>query len=127
MLPVHLRQHAMLVRAPLGELGEIVDDALGIGMEDVRAVAVDQHAGFVVMIVGIAADVRPAIDHQHALVQPGRQPLGQHAAGETGPDDQVIETAAPSVAGFTSATGCGLAVLPTYFAHRICSFIRAQV
>ena len=86
----------MFVGAPLGELRKVIDDALSIGVKDVRPVAVDQHAGFVVMIVCIAADVRAPVDHQHTLVKPGRQPFGQHAAGETGADDQVVE-AAPTI------------------------------
>ena len=91
LLAIHLRQHAVFVGAPLGELREVVDDALGVGVEDVRAVAVNQHAGFVVVIVGVAGDMRAPVDHQHALVQAPGQPLGEHAAGETGADDQVIE------------------------------------
>jgi hypothetical protein len=62
-------------------------------VEDVRPVRVDEDALVVVAVVGVAADVRPFLDHQHALPEPARQPLGQHAAGEAGADDQVIEPA----------------------------------
>jgi hypothetical protein len=37
-------------------------------MKDVRTVFVHQDARFVIVIVRIAADVRPAIDDQHAHV-----------------------------------------------------------
>ncbi len=129
MLAVHLGQHTVLVGPPLGEARQVVDDALSIGVEDVRPVAMDQHARFVVIIVGVAADVRPPVDDQHALVQPGGQTLGQHAAGEPGADDQVVE-ATPGAGGtIAGATACEIrgAVSQAHVAHCIFSFIRLQV
>ena len=61
-LPVDARQHAVLVRPPLGELREVVEDVARVGVEDVRPVLVDQDARFVVVVVGVAADVRPLVD-----------------------------------------------------------------
>ena len=48
----------MLVGTPIRELREMVEDLLRIGMEDVRPVLVDQQAGIVVAVIGVAADVR---------------------------------------------------------------------
>ena len=126
---VHLSQHPVFVGPPFGEPREIVDDALGIGMENVRPVTMDQHAGFIVMVVGVATDVRPAVDHQHALVQPGRQALGQYAAGEPGADDQVVEAAPTACRMIAGTTACvlGIAVSQAQIAHCIFSFINAQV
>ncbi len=84
-------QHAVLVGAPLGELGQVVEDALRVGVEDVRAVRVDQDAVVVVVVVGIAADVGAPVDEQDLLAGLRGQALGQHAAGEAGPDDQIVE------------------------------------
>ncbi len=52
----------------------------------------DQHAGIVMEIVGVAADMRATVDHQHTLAEAGGQPFGQHAAGKSCADDEVIET-----------------------------------
>ena len=60
-------------------------------MEDVRAVLVDQQAGGVEPVIGVAADMAAAVDQQHALVALAGQPLGQHAAGEAGADDEPVK------------------------------------
>jgi hypothetical protein len=88
----HAGEDALLVRAPLGELRQVVEDVGRVGVEDVRAVRMNQHARVVVPVVGVAADVRPLVHQQHALAQDGSQPLGQHAAGEPGADDEVVES-----------------------------------
>ncbi len=119
----------MFVGTPLGELREVIDDALGVGVEDVRAVAVDQHAGLVVVVVGIAGDMRAPVDHQHALVQPRGKALGKHAAGKAGADDEVVEAASARL--WLVARACAetfrVAVLRAHIAHCIFSFIRLQV
>ena len=94
-LSVDPRQHAMLVRAPLGELRQVVEDVARVGVEDVRPVLVHEDAGLVVVIVGVAADVRAAVADQHLLARVGGQPLGDRRAGEAGADDQVIEHGGP--------------------------------
>jgi hypothetical protein len=43
------------------------------------------------VIVGVAADVGALVDDQHALAGLAGQPLGQDAAREAGPDDEIIE------------------------------------
>ena len=80
----------MLVRPPLGELRQVIDDLLAVGVEDVRPVFVVEDAGLVGLVIGIAADVRPAVDQQDARAVLARQPLGKDGAGKTGPDDQII-------------------------------------
>ena len=45
----------------------------------------------VVVIEGVAADVRPAVDQEHALARVRGETLGQHAAGEPGAHDQAVE------------------------------------
>ena len=80
----------MLVGTPIRELREMVEDLLRIGMEDVRPVLVNQQAGIVVAVVGVAADVRPAVDDEDALVALARETFRKHAAGKAGADDQPI-------------------------------------
>ena len=61
-------------------------------MENVRAVLVHEHAGVVVMIVGVARDVIAAVNDQHFFVRDAREPFGQHAARIARPNDQVIKS-----------------------------------
>ncbi len=80
----------MLVGPPCGELRQIVDDLVRIGVEDVRPILVDQDARLVEMVVGVAADMRPPVDDQHVRVVLAGQPLGDHRAGEAGADDEIV-------------------------------------
>ena len=59
-------------------------------MEDVRAVAVDQHAGRVMLVIRVAADVRAAVDDEDALAAVCRKTLGEDGAGEPCADDQRV-------------------------------------
>jgi hypothetical protein len=51
---------------PLGERGEILDDARGIGAEIVGAVLVDEDPGGVDAVMGVSAEVVAAVN-DHAL------------------------------------------------------------
>ena len=73
-----MRQHAVLVRAPLGEARQVGRDLVRVGVEDVRPVAVDEDAVLVVVVEGVAADMRAAVDQQHALARP-RPPAARPA------------------------------------------------
>ena len=56
----------------------------------------DEDAGGVGMVVGVAGNVIAAVDQQHAHAGIRRQPLGQHRAREAGADHQrVIVRPAP--------------------------------
>jgi hypothetical protein len=90
MHAVHLAQHPVLVEAPFRELGEVIEDRLRVGVEDVRAVLVHQDAGFVVAIVGVAADMVAPVDHENPLVALAREAFCQNAACEAGADDQPV-------------------------------------
>ena len=52
-------------------------------MEDVWAVLVYENAMLIVMIVGVAADVRTLVAQQHLFVRTAGEALGQHTAGES--------------------------------------------
>ena len=67
-LAAHLRKHPVLVGTPGGELGQVVEHFLGVGMEDVWSVLVNQDPVVVVVVVGIAAYMRPHITDEHTLV-----------------------------------------------------------
>ena len=90
-LSVDAGKHPMLIRTPGGELRQVVVDVARIRVEDVRPVLVYEQARFVVVIVGVAADVRPAIADEHLLARVGGEPLGNRCAGEPCADNQVIE------------------------------------
>jgi hypothetical protein len=55
-----------------------------------RAVAVNQNAGVVELVISIAGQVRATVDHMHALAGLG-QFAGDDGSGETGADDQIIK------------------------------------
>ncbi|KPY78801.1 Unknown protein sequence [Pseudomonas syringae pv. spinaceae] len=121
-LPINLRQHTMLIRPPLGESRQVVDDPLRVGMEDVRTVTMHQHPCCIRVIVCIAGDMRASVDQQHIAPQPLGQTLGDDAAGKPGADDQVVIDAATGLVGRSGF--CGFKV---YLRHSICSFIKRHV
>src|SRR5690242_8911940 len=88
----------MLVRSPIRERRQVSKDAYRAGMKDVRTILMNQNARFVVPIIGIPADVRAAIANEHLLAEPRSEALREHAAGESGSHDQVVEHAASSLA-----------------------------
>jgi hypothetical protein len=57
----------MLIGPPLGESRQIGEDLARIRVKDVRIVLVDEDALVVVMIVGVAADVRALVNEEHAF------------------------------------------------------------
>ena len=59
-------------------------------MKDVRAVLVDQPPGPVQAVVGVAADVVPALQDQHPLSALGQLP-GADRAGIAGAHDQRVK------------------------------------
>src|SRR5262249_41645958 len=80
---------------PLRELGKILENPLRVGMEDVRPILVDQDAIFIVAVVGVPADMVPLVDDQNSLPGLAGQPLGEHAARKSRPDDQIIKHLPP--------------------------------
>src|SRR5688572_25732560 len=89
----------------------------------------------VVMIVGIAADMRSAIANQDAFVELARQALGNDGACEPGSGNQVIEHVSvghqsPSAAGRTVAAWIAVTLATVSFSPRrlaIARYIRCQV
>src|SRR3954471_17655543 len=85
----------MLVLAPFGELREVFEHLSAIGMEDVRTVPVHQYPVLVVVIECIPSYVGTAVHQQHGVTQHFRQTLGDDAACETRPNNQVVEHSIP--------------------------------
>jgi hypothetical protein len=56
-------------------------------MKNVRAVFMNKNAVIVIMVVGVTGYVRAFVAHQHSLIRPIRQTLGQDTSGETRPDN----------------------------------------
>ena len=81
----------MFIVAPFGEERQIVEYILRIGMEDVRAVFVNQNAGLIVMIVGVAADMGTPIHQHHALTEVASHLSGNHGSGKTCANNNVIK------------------------------------
>ena len=59
-------------------------------MEDVRAVAMDEDAGAIEVVKGIAADVVALVDKQNPFSHRARKPFREHAAGKACPNDEVV-------------------------------------
>ena len=59
-------------------------------MENVRPILVNENAGGVGMIVGVAADVIAPVADQHLLSEPGGETFGEHTPGKARPDDEVV-------------------------------------
>ena len=81
----------VLIVPPGGEPGEVVKHPAAIGVEDVGAVLVDEHSRLVQAVVGVAADVVPALQHQHPLSAPLCQLPGDHRPGEARPHHQGVK------------------------------------
>ena len=64
-------------------------------MKDVRAVAVDQHALVVVVVVSVARDVVALVDDEDFFTELGCQTLSQDAAGKTGTYNQIVKHVSP--------------------------------
>jgi len=82
--------HLVLVGPPAGEAGEIVKHAGAVGVEDMGAVLVDQHPRLVEAIIGVAAHMVPALQHQYPLAAPLGQLPGRHGTGQAGSDDKAV-------------------------------------
>src|SRR3954447_17273495 len=67
-------------------------------MKNVWPVLMDEDAVLVDVVVGVAADVRPAVDHEDAAVASGRQALRDDRAGDARADhDGVVGRAQAAV------------------------------
>jgi hypothetical protein len=58
--------------------------------EDVRPVAVHEHAMLVVLVECVAGDVPPPVHHQHPQAARGGQPLPHHQPAKPSADDQHV-------------------------------------
>jgi len=72
-------ESAVLIAAPLREVGEVVHDALRVSVEDVRPVTVHEDAVLVVLVVRITSDVGASV-YQVDAPAGARKLLGNDAA-----------------------------------------------
>jgi hypothetical protein len=81
----------VLVAGELGELVDVVPHPLVGRVEEVGTVAVhlDTCLGLGLR-VGVAADVRPPVEHEHTLVQLGGGAFRHREAEETGSHDHQV-------------------------------------
>ena len=59
-------------------------------MKNMRAVLVNENAGVIQLVIGVAADMRPAVYHKHFLIALTGNPFGKHAAGKSSPHDEPV-------------------------------------
>src|ERR1700712_947140 len=74
-------------------------------MEDMRAVFVHQHAGAIVAIVRVSADMRPAIDQKHLFVTFPGDAFSQHAPSKARSNNQPIKQGFHSDPTFDNESG----------------------
>ena len=79
----------MFVGSPLGESRQVLEDALAVGVKDVRPVAVHQHAMRIQLVIGVTRNVRTPVDQQHVTAGIGQFPRDD-AAGVAGADNQDV-------------------------------------
>src|SRR3546814_14503122 len=80
-LAIDLSQHAMLIRPPLRKAREIIENLCRIGMENMRAILMNEDARGVQAIMRIASDVGAAIDQQHLLARADGEALSHDRSG----------------------------------------------
>ena len=80
IVPGNVGDYPVLIAPPLRKPGQKIEDLFIVGVKDVGAVFVDEHPVVVQTVVGVAADVVPALQHQHAFSL-FRQSPGGHRAG----------------------------------------------
>ena len=72
---------------PFCELAQVIDDALRVGAEVMRTVIVQENAGLVIMIVGIAADVFPSFNNEAVFSELTGETFGKNGTGKARADD----------------------------------------
>ena len=105
-MPRTSAKHPVLVRPPRREARQIVQHGCRVGVEDVRPIRMDQHAGRIDCVIRVAADMRPAVDHEHPPPGPGRQtarpaPSRQTPRRQQGDRNAAASPAAPRASGGT--------------------------
>ena len=75
----------MLIRAPLCKTGKVFKHLARVRVKNMRSIFVYEDASFVVVVVGIAADMWALITNQDFLIRSRCQPFGEYAARETAP------------------------------------------
>src|SRR6185437_13050123 len=87
LLAVDFGQDAMLVGTPFRELGQVIEDHIAVRVEDMRSILVNEDPGIVVPIIGVAADMRAAVDKQHLFLTLTGKTLGNNASREARTDN----------------------------------------
>src|SRR5580700_685456 len=85
----------MLVLTPLRESGKVLEYVARVGVKDVRAVTMNQHAGVILTIVRIAADVVSAVDQKYFAPEISRHLRSDYRSGKACAHDDVIKHAKP--------------------------------
>ena len=88
---VPIGEHAMLIPQKTGEAARVVEGALVVGVEDVRAVLVYEDARLVFLIVHVAADMGALFDDENALARALRKFASHDATGESAADDNRVD------------------------------------
>ena len=88
---VNRRKDTMFIGSPRGELRKVVKHALRVCVKNVRSVFVYQNTTVVEEVVGVPANVVPAVDEQYASIRFVGKPFGEDTPREARPNDQEIK------------------------------------
>src|SRR5262249_4901621 len=92
LLAAVVSQHTVAVMVKSAELIDVLPDTFVQGVKDMAAVFMDLHAGLGMYFgVGIAADMRPAVHHQHALAHLAGDTFRHPRAPKTGAGHNVLK------------------------------------
>ncbi len=84
---VGVRKDFVVDGVPLGELGEVFANFRGVCAEVVGAVGVDEDAGSVDVVVGVAANMGALVNDQARAPELGAKAFSEDKTGKTGPND----------------------------------------
>ena len=98
-------RHLMLIPGKGGEAAEEVIHPPAVGVKNMGAIPVNQYAVLVQTVVGVACDVRPALQHQYPSAAPLGQLTGGNGASHTGAHNQALISLLHDLVPFVCSVG----------------------
>ena len=107
-LAINARQHPMLVAMPLGEFRQVVGHRRLVGVEQMGAVAVDQHPGTIEFIKTVSGQMVTLFEDQYTPAQLTGHAFGHHGTRQAGAnhDRLISHTVSPNKRCPTWAGSC---------------------
>lgn len=88
-MSLYTGQNAVFVKTSIREMRKPLDNALGVGVEDVWPVRMDAYTVFVVSVICVTSNVVTLVNHQNLATGFG-QHAGTHSTSKTGTNNEDI-------------------------------------